>query len=159
MNNKSNHSSNPKKFFYIRQDTELKVNELYSKFKKEENTKSFSEFSNKAFNILYDLLITPNNTPISKRVEELKGIKNSQLEDIDILVKSLRSGVNINLYMLLSLYNRITVEGWVPEDLESFAVVSQNDEINRLIDRIGVLLKEDVARGKEIKESHKKRYN
>lgn len=154
MSNKQN-----KLVYYLRQNNKKKADELFDKFRKDEGVNTVSEFGNKMINILYDLLITPNNTPISKRVEELKGIKNSQLEDIDILVKSLRSGVNINLYMLLSLYNRITVEGWVPEDLESFAVTSQNEEINRLIDRIGVLLKEDVARGKEIKESHKKRYN
>ena len=50
-------NSKNKKFFYIRQDREQKLNELYNKFKKEDNVKSFSEFGNRMIDILYDLLI------------------------------------------------------------------------------------------------------
>lgn len=95
----------------------------------------------------------------SKKYNEGITAMHNLLKNEHISSKSIRSGININLYMLLSLYNRITVEGWIPEDLESFAVVSQNDEINRLIDRIGVLLKEDVVRSEELKKKDSQRYN
>ena len=69
-------NSKNKKFFYIRQDREQKLNELYNKFKKEDNVKSFSEFGNRMIDILYDLLITPKDTPLQERIAELKKVKN-----------------------------------------------------------------------------------
>ena len=149
-------NSKNKKFFYIRQDREQKLNELYNKFKKEDNVKSFSEFGNRMIDILYDLLITPKDTPLQERIAELKKVKNTQLQNIDVLVRSIRSSENINLYVLLALYNKLTVEGWQPSDLESITVTSQNEELNQLLKQIGDLVTQDAARGKEIKESHKK---
>lgn len=149
-------NSKNKKFFYIRQDREQKLNELYNKFKKEDNVKSFSEFGNRMIDILYDLLITPKDTPLQERIAELKKVKNTQLQNIDILVRSIRSSENINLYVLLALYNKLTVEGWQPSDLESITVTSQNEELNQLLKQIGDLVTQDAARGKEIKDSHKK---
>ncbi|ATP38292.1 hypothetical protein DB321_07395 [Ligilactobacillus salivarius] len=149
-------NSKNKKFFYIRQDREQKLNELYNKFKKEDNVKSFSEFGNRMIDILYDLLITPKDTPLQERIAELKKVKNTQLQNIDVLVRSIRSSENINLYVLLALYNKLTVEGWQPSDLESITVTSQNEELNQLLKQIGDLVTQDAARGKEIKDSHKK---
>ena len=149
-------NSKNKKFFYIRQDREQKLNELYNKFKKEDNVKSFSEFGNRMIDILYDLLITPKDTPLQERIAELKKVKNTQLQNIDVLVRSIRSSENINLYVLLALYNKLTVEGWQPSDLESITVTSQNEELNQLLKQIGDLVTQDSARGKEIKDSHKK---
>ncbi|NXZ97162.1 hypothetical protein HYH11_10130 [Lactobacillus salivarius] len=123
-------NSKNKKFFYIRQDREQKLNELYNKFKKEDNVKSFSEFGNRMIDILYDLLITPKDTPLQEKIAELKKVKNTQLQNIDVLVRSIRSSENINLYVLLALYNKLTVEGWQPSDLESITVTSQNEELN-----------------------------
>src|SRR5699024_350065 len=145
-----------KKFFYIRKDREQKLNELYNKFKKEDNVKSFSEFGNRMIDILYDLLITPKDTPLQERIAELKKVKNTQLQNIDVLVRSIRSSENINLYVLLALYNKLTVEGWQPSDLESITVTSQYEELNQLLKQIGDLVTQDAARGKEIKDSHKK---
>ena len=149
-------NSKNKKFFYIRQDREQKLNELYNKFKKEDNVKSFSEFGNRMIDILYDLLITPKDTPLQERIAELKKVKNTQLQNIDVLVRSIRSSENINLYVLLALYNKLKVEGWQPSDLESITVTSQNEELNQLLKQIGDLVTQDAARGKEIKDSHKK---
>ena len=149
-------NSKNKKFFYIRQDREQKLNELYNKFKKEDNVKSFSEFGNRMIDILYDLLITPKDTPLQERIAELKKVKNTQLQNIDVLVRSIRSSENINLYVLLALYNKLTVEGWQPSDLGSITVTSQNEELNQLLKQIGDLVTQDAARGKEIKDSHKK---
>ena len=149
-------NSKNKKFFYIRQDREQKLNELYNKFKKEDTVKSFSEFGNRMIDILYDLLITPKDTPLQERIAELKKVKNTQLQNIDVLVRSIRSSENINLYVLLALYNKLTVEGWQPSDLESITVTSQNEELNQLLKQIGDLVTQDAARGKEIKDSHKK---
>ncbi|NME23510.1 hypothetical protein HF867_01110 [Lactobacillus salivarius] len=149
-------NSKNKKFFYIRQDREQKLNELYNKFKKEDNVKSFSEFGNRMIDILYDLLITPKDTPLQEKIAELKKVKNTQLQNIDVLVRSIRSSENINLYVLLALYNKLTVEGWQPSDLESITVTSQNEELNQLLKQIGDLVTQDAARGKEIKDSHKK---
>ena len=149
-------NSKNKKFFYIRQDREQKLNELYNKFKKEDNVKSFSEFGNRMIDILYDLLITPKDTPLQERIAELKKVKNTQLQNIDVLVRSIRYSENINLYVLLALYNKLTVEGWQPSDLESITVTSQNEELNQLLKQIGDLVTQDAARGKEIKDSHKK---
>ena len=149
-------NSKNKKFFYIRQDREQKLNELYNKFKKEDNVKSFSEFGNRMIDILYDLLITPKDTPLQERIAELKKVKNTQLQNIAVLVRSIRSSENINLYVLLALYNKLTVEGWQPSDLESITVTSQNEELNQLLKQIGDLVTQDAARGKEIKDSHKK---
>ena len=149
-------NSKNKKFFYIRQDREQKLNELYNKFNKEDNVKSFSEFGNRMIDILYDLLITPKDTPLQERIAELKKVKNTQLQNIDVLVRSIRSSENINLYVLLALYNKLTVEGWQPSDLGSITVTSQNEELNQLLKQIGDLVTQDAARGKEIKDSHKK---
>lgn len=149
-------NSKNKKFFYIRQDREQKLNELYNKFKKEDNVKSFSEFGNRMIDILYDLLITPKDTPLQEKIAELKKVKNTQLQNIDVLVRSIRSSENINLYVLLALYNKLTVEGWQPSDLESITVTSQNEELNQLLKQIGDLVTQDAAGGKEIKDSHKK---
>ncbi|NYA61880.1 hypothetical protein HZI57_09315, partial [Lactobacillus salivarius] len=92
--------------------------------------KSFSEFGNRMIDMLYDLLITPKDTPLQEKIAELKKVKNTQLQNIDVLVRSIRSSENINLYVLLALYNKLTVEGWQPSDLESITVTSQNEELN-----------------------------
>lgn len=151
MSNKQN-----KIVYYLRQNNEKKAEELFDKFRKDEGINTVSEFGNRMINVLYDLLITPKDTPLQERIAELKKVKNTQLQNIDILVRSIRSSENINLYVLLALYNKLTVEGWQPSDLESITVTSQNEELNQLLKQIGDLVTQDAARGKEIKDSHKK---
>ena len=79
----------------------------------------------------------------------LKKIQNNQLKNIDISVRNARSSENIILYIMLALYNKLTVAGWEPADLESIAGSSQNEELNQLLQRIGDLITQDRERAKK----------
>lgn len=89
------------------------------------------------------------NVEIANIHNLLKKIQNNQLKNIDISVRNARSSENIILYIMLALYNKLTVAGWEPADLESIAGSSQNEELNQLLQRIGDLITQDRERAKK----------